>query len=51
MGGVFWGAAVTPLSFRQGAWNGPWVSTEVVAAAIGLVVYYLAFSTKSSIQA
>nr|XP_021407561.1 translocon-associated protein subunit delta [Lonchura striata domestica] len=36
---------------HRGAWNGPWVSTEVVAAAIGLVVYYLAFSTKSSIQA
>jgi len=47
----FWGAAVTPVLSRQGAWNGPWVSTEVVAAAIGLVVYYLAFSTKSSIQA
>ncbi|NXD46893.1 SSRD protein, partial [Copsychus sechellarum] len=38
-------------ALRKGAWNGPWVSTEVVAAAIGLVVYYLAFSTKSSIQA
>ncbi|XP_032939421.1 translocon-associated protein subunit delta [Catharus ustulatus] len=36
---------------HRGAWNGPWVSTEVVAAAIGLLVYYLAFSTKSSIQA
>ncbi|XP_058678395.1 translocon-associated protein subunit delta isoform X1 [Ammospiza caudacuta] len=36
---------------HRGAWNGPWVSTEVVAAAVGLVVYYLAFSTKSSIQA
>ncbi|XP_057245148.1 translocon-associated protein subunit delta, partial [Malurus melanocephalus] len=44
------GPLVTPNS-PQGAWNGPWVSTEVVAAAIGLVVYYLAFSTKSSIQA
>ncbi|XP_033927657.1 translocon-associated protein subunit delta [Melopsittacus undulatus] len=36
---------------HRGAWNGPWVSTEVVAATIGLLVYYLAFSTKSSIQA
>ncbi|NWQ72554.1 SSRD protein, partial [Neopipo cinnamomea] len=35
----------------EDAWNGPWVSTEVVAAAGGVVVYYLAFSTKSSIQA
>lgn len=49
--GWFWGVAVTSPLFRQGAWNGPWVSTEVVAAAIGLVIYYLAFSTKSSIQA
>ncbi|XP_074387259.1 translocon-associated protein subunit delta-like [Zonotrichia albicollis] len=36
---------------HRGAWSGPWVSTEVVAAAVGLLVYYLAFSTKSSIQA
>ncbi|XP_053908119.1 translocon-associated protein subunit delta [Cuculus canorus] len=36
---------------HRGAWTGPWVSTEVVAAAIGLGVYYLAFSTKSGIQA
>ncbi|XP_031467340.1 translocon-associated protein subunit delta [Phasianus colchicus] len=37
--------------YENGAWNGPWVSTEVVAAAVGLLVYYFAFSTKSSIQA
>lgn len=36
--------------FLQGTWNGPWVSTEVLAAVIGLVVYYLAFSAKSHIQ-
>ncbi|XP_078063436.1 translocon-associated protein subunit delta [Mustelus asterias] len=36
---------------HRGAWNGPWVATEVVAAAIGLLVYYLAFSAKSTIQA
>lgn len=47
---------VLPLSwlwspFLQGTWNGPWVSTEVLAAAIGLVIYYLAFSAKSHIQA
>ncbi|XP_028923025.1 translocon-associated protein subunit delta [Ornithorhynchus anatinus] len=36
---------------HRGAWNGPWVSTEVLAAAIGLVVYYMAFSAKSNIQA
>ncbi|XP_066840763.1 translocon-associated protein subunit delta [Anser cygnoides] len=36
---------------HRGAWSGPWVATEVVAAAVGLVVYYLALSTKSSIQA
>lgn len=46
----------SPLSwlwspFLQGTWNGPWVSTEVLAAAIGLVIYYLAFSAKSHIQA
>lgn len=35
----------------QGAWSGPWVSTEVLAALIGIVVYYLAYSTKSAIQA
>lgn len=37
--------------FLQGTWNGPWVSTEVLAAVIGLVTYYLAFSAKSHIQA
>ncbi|XP_067833876.1 translocon-associated protein subunit delta isoform X2 [Heptranchias perlo] len=36
---------------HRGAWNGPWVATEVVAAVIGLLVYYLAFSAKSNIQA
>uniref|UniRef100_A0A3Q3FJS2 Translocon-associated protein subunit delta n=2 Tax=Labrus bergylta TaxID=56723 RepID=A0A3Q3FJS2_9LABR len=36
---------------HRGAWNGPWVSTEVVAALIGILVYYLAFSAKSTIQA
>ncbi|KAM8793718.1 translocon-associated protein subunit delta [Eudromia elegans] len=36
---------------HRGAWRGPWVSTEVVAAAVGLVLYYLALSTKSGIQA
>ncbi|XP_035761479.1 translocon-associated protein subunit delta [Neolamprologus brichardi] len=39
------------LSQETGAWNGPWVSTEVVAALIGILVYYLAFSAKSTIQA
>ncbi|XP_048381970.1 translocon-associated protein subunit delta [Stegostoma tigrinum] len=36
---------------HRGAWSGPWVATEVVAAVIGLLVYYLAFSAKSAIQA
>uniref|UniRef100_UPI00398F0AA6 translocon-associated protein subunit delta-like n=1 Tax=Pristiophorus japonicus TaxID=55135 RepID=UPI00398F0AA6 len=36
---------------HRGAWNGPWVATEVVTVAIGLLVYYLAFSAKSNIQA
>ncbi|KAF0036310.1 hypothetical protein F2P81_011622 [Scophthalmus maximus] len=36
---------------HRGAWNGPWVSTEVVAALIGILFYYLAFSAKSTIQA
>ena len=36
---------------RKGTWNGPWVSTEVLAAVIGIVIYYLAFSAKSHIQA
>ncbi|EHB11651.1 Translocon-associated protein subunit delta [Heterocephalus glaber] len=36
---------------HRGTWNGPWVSTEVLAAVIGLVTYYLAFSAKSHIQA
>lgn len=40
-----------PLFSFQGAWNGPWVSTEVVAALIGILVYYLAFSAKNTIQA
>uniref|UniRef100_A0A2K6TI62 Translocon-associated protein subunit delta n=1 Tax=Saimiri boliviensis boliviensis TaxID=39432 RepID=A0A2K6TI62_SAIBB len=36
---------------HRGTWNRPWVSTEVLAAAIGLVIYYLAFSVKTHIQA
>ncbi|XP_062314594.1 translocon-associated protein subunit delta [Osmerus eperlanus] len=36
---------------HRGAWNGPWVSTEVLAALIGILFYYLAFSAKSTIQA
>ncbi|XP_038237373.1 translocon-associated protein subunit delta isoform X1 [Dermochelys coriacea] len=36
---------------HRGAWSGPWVSTEVLAAAIGLFVYYLALSAKGTIQA
>ncbi|KAL1787969.1 translocon-associated protein subunit delta isoform X1 [Sigmodon hispidus] len=34
-----------------GTCNGPWVSTEVLAAVISIVIYYLAFSAKSHIQA
>uniref|UniRef100_A0A8C0HIF4 Translocon-associated protein subunit delta n=1 Tax=Chelonoidis abingdonii TaxID=106734 RepID=A0A8C0HIF4_CHEAB len=33
-----------------GTWSRPWVSTEVLAAAIGLLVYYLALNVKGSIQ-
>ncbi|XP_006010216.1 translocon-associated protein subunit delta [Latimeria chalumnae] len=36
---------------HRGAWNGPWVSTEVLAAVVGLLVYYMAFSAKGNIQA
>uniref|UniRef100_A0A8C4SFQ2 Translocon-associated protein subunit delta n=1 Tax=Erpetoichthys calabaricus TaxID=27687 RepID=A0A8C4SFQ2_ERPCA len=36
---------------HRGAWSGPWISTEVIAAAIGITVYYLAFTAKSTIQA
>ncbi|XP_033616327.1 translocon-associated protein subunit delta isoform X1 [Fukomys damarensis] len=36
---------------HRGTWNGPWVSTEVLAVVIGLIIYYLAFSAKSHIQA
>ncbi|XP_053500313.1 translocon-associated protein subunit delta [Ictalurus furcatus] len=36
---------------HRGAWNGPWVSSEILAAVIGIVLYYFAYSTKSSIQA
>ncbi|XP_013874845.1 translocon-associated protein subunit delta [Austrofundulus limnaeus] len=36
---------------HRGAWSGPWVSTEVVAALIGILVYYMAFSAKNTIQA
>ncbi|XP_060792898.1 translocon-associated protein subunit delta [Neoarius graeffei] len=36
---------------HRGAWSGHWVSSEVLAAVIGIILYYLAYSTKSSIQA
>ncbi|XP_034507386.1 translocon-associated protein subunit delta [Ambystoma mexicanum] len=36
---------------HRGAWNGPWVATEVIAALIGLLVYYTAYCAKSNIQA
>ncbi|KAI1892205.1 hypothetical protein AGOR_G00130920 [Albula goreensis] len=44
-------AALSVNVDHRGAWSGPWVSTEVLAAAIGILVYYLAFSAKSTIQA
>ncbi|XP_053328466.1 translocon-associated protein subunit delta [Spea bombifrons] len=36
---------------HRGAWNGPWVSTEVLAGLIGILVYYTAYTAKSNIQA
>ncbi|XP_062871357.1 translocon-associated protein subunit delta [Trichomycterus rosablanca] len=36
---------------HRGAWSGPWVSSEILAVVIGIVLFYVAFSTKSSIQA
>ncbi|XP_068104269.1 translocon-associated protein subunit delta-like [Hyperolius riggenbachi] len=36
---------------HRGAWNGPWVSTEVLAALFGILVYYTAYTAKSNIQA
>ncbi|KAI5095880.1 translocon-associated protein subunit delta precursor, partial [Silurus meridionalis] len=36
---------------HRGAWSGPWVSSEVLAAVVGIVLYYFAYITKSSIQA
>ncbi|XP_077452277.1 translocon-associated protein subunit delta [Stigmatopora argus] len=36
---------------HRGVWSGPWVSTEVVAALMGILLYYMAFSAKSTIQA
>lgn len=36
---------------HRGAWNGPWVATEVVAALMGILVYYMAFTAKNTIQA
>lgn len=42
---------MTMVSFLGVPGAGPWVSTEVLATFIGLVIYYLAFSAKSHIQA
>uniref|UniRef100_A0AAQ4P631 Translocon-associated protein subunit delta n=1 Tax=Gasterosteus aculeatus aculeatus TaxID=481459 RepID=A0AAQ4P631_GASAC len=36
---------------HRGVWNGPWVATEVVAALMGILVYYMAFTAKNTIQA
>ncbi|KYO34890.1 translocon-associated protein subunit delta [Alligator mississippiensis] len=36
---------------HRGAWTGPWVSSEVLAAAVGLVAGYLALSARSRLQA
>ncbi|CAJ0959025.1 unnamed protein product [Ranitomeya imitator] len=36
---------------HRGAWNGPWVSTEVLAGLIGILLYYTAYTAKSNIQA
>ncbi|XP_040178966.1 translocon-associated protein subunit delta [Rana temporaria] len=36
---------------HRGAWNGPWVSTEVLAALVGIFVYYTAYTAKGNIQA
>ncbi|XP_062871531.1 translocon-associated protein subunit delta-like [Trichomycterus rosablanca] len=35
---------------HRGAWSGPWVSTEVLAAAFGILIYYFAFNAKTTIQ-
>ncbi|XP_077407174.1 translocon-associated protein subunit delta [Vanacampus margaritifer] len=36
---------------HRGVWSGPWVATEVVAALMGILLYYVAFSAKNTIQA
>ncbi|CAM5119169.1 unnamed protein product [Natator depressus] len=38
-------------ALRKGTWSRPWVSTEVLAATIRLLVYYLALSARGSIKA
>jgi translocon-associated protein subunit delta len=35
---------------HQGAWKGPIVQSEFLAAAIAMFVWYLAFSAKSKLQ-
>ena len=48
-------AAVTPLTTLNvnfpGAYNGPWVNSELVALVLALLVFYLAFSSKNALLA
>uniref|UniRef100_UPI00358EF22C translocon-associated protein subunit delta-like n=1 Tax=Myxine glutinosa TaxID=7769 RepID=UPI00358EF22C len=35
---------------HRGAWNGPWVATEVLAAGVGILIFYFANHMKTLIQ-
>lgn len=46
-------SSVTPLAevvvSHPGAFNGPWVNSEILAAGLSIVVAYVALSTKSKL--
>ena len=40
-----------PLARSQGAYTGPLVNSEFMAALLAAVVFYVAFSTRATLQA
>ena len=49
------GSAVKPLVTivvnYPGAYKGPWINSELLAAALSILVFYLAYSSKSALLA
>ncbi|GIY82150.1 translocon-associated protein subunit delta [Caerostris darwini] len=43
-------AAFNLALYHRGTYNGPWVSTEFIAAVTSIILWYIAFSTRSQLM-